>query len=445
MELNEEQRIAFERIQAGENIFLTGPAGAGKSFLVKHIVTWAKEVANKTIATTALTGCAALLLGTKAKTLHSWAGIGLGREPVNILESNIRKRGQVVRHWKKTAILVIDEISMMTPELYEKLDTLGKRLRQSTKPWGGLQLVLCGDFFQLPPVSKGLSGELPGRFVFESPLWAASELKPAVLTQIVRQSDIAFQTLLNECRVGCPSETSIELLNSRQGLDWKDKIIRPTLLFSRNLEVDNVNKKNIDALKTEKQVFKAKTVIRYELDPDESDEEIPVDANLERHVQKLDDDANYTPDLELKLGCQVMLIVNLCVEEGYVNGSRGVITDFEPGTNNPIVQFLQGPPKVIMRQRWKSATNKRVVRSQIPLRVAYAATIHKSQGATLDCALVDIGASTFEYGQAYVALSRVRNLESLYIWGLDPSRIRAHPSVKEFYNTLQQSQRQSDS
>ena len=132
-----------------------------------------------------------------------------------------------------------------------------------------------------------------------------------------------------------------------------------------------------------------------------------------------------------------MLIMNLCVEEGYVNGSRGVITGFEEGTNNPIVQFLQGPPKPIMRQRWKSATNKRVVRSQIPLRVAYAATIHKSQGATLDCALVDIGASTFEYGQAYVALSRVRNLESLYIWGLDPSRIRAHPSVKEFYKTLQ--------
>jgi ATP-dependent DNA helicase PIF1 len=437
MELNEEQRIAFERIQAGENIFLTGPAGAGKSYLVKHIVKWATEVANKSIATTALTGCAALLLGTKAKTLHSWAGIGLGREPVSTLESNVRKSGNAVRRWRKTAILVIDEISMITPELYEKLDTIGKRLRLSPKPWGGIQLVLCGDFFQLPPVSKGISGEMPGRFVFEWPVWVASELKPALLTQIVRQTDIDFQTLLNECRIGRPSEASIELLNSRQGLDWKEHKIRPTLLFSRNVEVDNVNKKNLDAIKAEKQLFKAKTVIRYELDPDESDEDIPTDGNLERHVQKLDDDANYTASLELKVGCQVMLIVNLCVEEGYVNGSRGVIVDFEQATNNPIVQFLQGPPKVIMRQRWKSSTNKRVVRSQIPLRVAYAATIHKSQGATLDCALVDIGASTFEYGQAYVALSRVRNLESLYIWGLDPSRIRAHPAVKEFYETLQ--------
>jgi len=439
MELNEEQRIAFERIQAGENIFLTGPAGAGKSFLVKHIVTWATTIANKTIATTALTGCAALLLGTKAKTLHSWAGIGLGREPVSILESNIRKNGKIVRRWRKTNILVIDEISMMTPELFEKLDSIGKRLRLNQHPWGGIQLILCGDFYQLPPVSKGLSGEMPGRFVFESPLWAASNLKPAHLTKIVRQTDSLFQTLLNECRVGSPSKTSVDLLYSRQGLDWKENKIRPTLLFSRNIEVDNVNQKNLDALKTEKQVFKAKTVIRYELDPDESDEDIPTEGNLERHVQKLDDDANYVPNLELKIGCQVMLIVNLSVEEGLVNGSRGVITGFEEGTHNPIVQFLYGPPKPIMRQPWKSQTNKRLVRSQIPLRVAYAATIHKSQGATLDCALVDIGASTFEYGQAYVALSRVRNIESLYIWGLDPSRIRAHPAVKEFYQTLQTS------
>ena len=434
MELNEGQRLAFERVQAGQNIFLTGPAGSGKSFLVKHIVEWASKE-NKTIAITALTGCAALLLGQEAKTLHSWAGIGLARESIDPLEVIVRKNGKAVRRWRKAAILVVDEISMMSPELFDKLDELGKRLRRSPKPWGGLQLILCGDFFQLPPVSKGLSGEMPGRFVFESPLWKTSELFPALLTRIERQADADFQKLLNECRVGTPSKESIDLLNSRQGLDWKEKKIRPTLLFSRNADVDAVNKKNLEALKTEKRVYAAKTSIRYELLPDESDEEIPTGDILERHVTRLDSDANYVPNLELKIGCQVMLIINLNLEAGLVNGSRGIVTGFDYN-NNPIVQFLQGAPTTIMRQTWKSSGNKRVQRSQIPLRVAYAVTIHKSQGATLDCALVDIGTSTFEYGQAYVALSRVRNVESLYIWNLDPSRIRAHPSVKDFYKTL---------
>ena len=197
-----------------------------------------------------------------------------------------------------------------------------------------------------------------------------------------------------------------------------------------------MNKKNLEALKTEKRVYAAKTSIRYELLPDESDDEIPTGDILERHVTRLDSDANYVPNLELKIGCQVMLIVNLNLEAGLVNGSRGIVTGFDYN-NNPIVQFLQGAPTTIMRQTWKSSGNKRVQRSQIPLRVAYAVTIHKSQGATLDCALVDIGTSTFEYGQAYVALSRVRNVESLYIWNLDPSRIRAHPAVRGFYAILE--------
>ena len=434
MELNEDQSTAFAQVKNGDNIFLTGPAGAGKSFLIQRIVEWAQEE-NKIISVTALTGCAALLLGTHAKTLHSWAGIQLGREEIDKIESTVRKSGKAVRRWRKADILIIDEISMMTPELFDKLDELGQRLRRNPKPWGGLQLVLCGDFFQLPPVSKGLSGELTGRFVFESPHWATSGLKTALLKTIVRQTDVSFQTLLNECRIGKPSEETIDLLKSRQGLEWKQNEIRPTLLFSRNADVDTVNKKNIEALKTERRVYTAKTNIRYELDPDESDEDMPVGDHLERHVTRLDADANYTPILELKVGCQVMLIKNLNLEAGLVNGSRGVVTGFD--TNDcPIVKFLIGPPMSIQRQSWKSATNKRVARTQIPLRVAYAATIHKSQGATLDCALVDVGTSTFEYGQAYVALSRVKNLESLYIWNLDPARIRAHPAVKKFYNEL---------
>jgi uracil-DNA glycosylase len=434
MELNADQTFAFDAVKSGQNLFLTGPAGSGKSYLIRQIVSWA-ESAGKTVGLTALTGCAALLLGNKAKTLHSWAGIGLGRDNVDTLVASINRFPNTKRRWRRTDILIVDEISMMTPELFEKLDAVGKRVRNSAKPWGGIQLILCGDYFQLPPVVKGISGEMagPGRFAFESPAWASSRLRPVVLSKIERQTDPAFQQLLNECRIGEPSEVTIALLKSRQGLDWKSKMIKPTLLFSRNTDVDTINEKNIGALKKPLRIFDALTEITR--NPDAPDVEIPTGEALERIVNKLDNDANYAPHLELCVGAQVMLLVNKDIEVGLVNGSRGVIIDFTGG-GDPIVQFLHGDPVLVGRHEWASNECPHVLRKQVPLRVAYAVTIHKSQGATLDCALVDIGASTFEYGQAYVALSRVRNLESLYIHSLVPSKIKAHPAVVTFYQHL---------
>ena len=433
MELNTDQSKAFDAVKSGRNIFLTGPAGTGKSFLIQRIVEWAPS-AGRTISVTALTGCAALLLG-KAKTLHSWSGIGLGKEPVETLISNIMKKPKLKRVWKKTDILVIDEISMMTPELFEKLDAIGKRIRASEKPWGGIQLVLCGDFLQLPPVTKGLSGEalIPGRFAFESPAWKKARLLPVVLNKIERQTDTAFQKLLNECRIGEPSAETLALLKSRQGLDWKSQLIRPTLLFSRNADVDIINEKNIVALKKPLRMYDAETKI--ERNPEDVDAEIPTGEYLERAEHKLDNDANYCAHLELCVGAQVMLLINKDIDAGLVNGSRGVVVNFRTD-GAPIVQFRHGDAVAIERHRWTSNDTSALHREQIPLRVAYAITIHKSQGATLDCALIDIGSSTFEFGQAYVALSRVRNLESLYIHTLDASRIRAHPAVTKYYEEL---------
>jgi ATP-dependent DNA helicase PIF1 len=434
MELNADQTAAFEAVKSGSNLFLTGPAGSGKSYLIRQIVEWAESTA-KTVGLTALTGCAALLLGNKAKTLHSWGGIGLGRDAVDALVASINRYPATKRRWRRTDILIVDEVSMMTPELFEKLDAVGKRVRNSTKPWGGIQLILCGDYFQLPPVVKGISGEMagPGRFAFESPAWAGARLRPVLLSKIERQTDPAFQQLLNECRIGEPSEATIALLKSRQGLDWKSKMIKPTLLFSRNTDVDTINEKNIGALKKPLRIFDAVSeVVR---NPDAPDVDIPAGETLERIVNKLDNDANYAPHLELCVGAQVMLLINKDIEVGQVNGSRGVIVDFSPA-GDPIVQFLHGDPVVVGRHEWQSNECPHVSRKQVPLRVAYAVTIHKSQGATLDCALVDIGASTFEYGQAYVALSRVRDLESLYIHSLVPSKIKAHPSVVRFYQHL---------
>lgn len=432
--MNSDQLEGFHAVQSGINVFLTGPAGSGKSFLIRRIVEWA-VTNNIQASVTALTGCAALLLGTKAKTLHSWAGIGLGRETADALAAAIMKNPNVKRRWKKTQVLIVDEISMMTPDLFDKLDLIGKRVRGSGKPWGGIQLILCGDFFQLPPVVRGISGEIaiPGRFAFESPTWKDCGLKPVLLSKIERQTDATFQKLLNECRIGEPSADMIALLKTRQGLDWKTRIIRPTLLFSRNADVDTINEKNIAALQKPIRVFDAKTEI-VPLIEDPSIE-IPTGDLLDRFTQRLDNDANYCPHLELCIGAQVMLLTNQDLEAGLVNGSRGVITGFRTD-NIPIVQFMHGDPISVEYHSWRSNDSPIMYRKQIPLRVAYAITIHKSQGATLDCALVDIGSSTFEYGQAYVALSRVRNLESLYIWNLDPLKIKAHPTVVKFYQEL---------
>ncbi len=442
MELNDDQTAAFAAVQSGQNVFLTGPAGAGKSFLIRHIVDWAARI-GKTIGITALTGCAALLLGTNAKTLHSWAGIGLGRDSVDVLVKSALKYPQTKRRWKKTDILIVDEISMMTPDLFEKLDAIGKRVRASPLPWGGLQLIVCGDFFQLPPVVKGISGEtFPGRFAFESPAWKAANLKPILLHRIERQTDAGFQRVLNECRIGAPSAETIELLKSRQNLNWKKQMIKPTLLFSRNSDVEAINEQNIAALKKPLRIYEAKTEVLTNtgLPP----AEIPCGEALERLLQKMDADSSYVVRLELCVGAQVMLLMNKDLEAGLANGSRGVVIGFSDN-NIPIVQFMHGDPVAVEPHTWISSECNAIVRTQIPLRVAYAITIHKSQGATLDCALIDIGSNTFEYGQAYVALSRVRSMESLYVFNLNPAKIMAHPSVVAYYESLMNAEEETNS
>jgi hypothetical protein len=378
----------------------------------------------------AMTGCAALLLGSKAKTLHSWAGIGLGRGTAEALATDILKSPYAKKRWKRADILIVDEISMMPPDLFEKLSQVGKRVRGGTLPWGGLQLILCGDFYQLPPVSKDFAA---GRFAFESPAWAAAKLTPVLLSRIERQTDQAFQKLLNEARVGRLSEESIQTLKSRQGLNWRQQMIRPTLLFSKNADVDTINQANLAALEKPIHTYEAKTVV--ERPEGDAHTEIPTGDLLERLVQRMDADSSYVPTLELCEGCQVMLVYNMAMEKGLVNGSRGVVVGFRPD-GVPVVQFLHGDPVGIEPIEWVSNDSAVLKRLQIPLRVAYAVTIHKSQGATLDCALVDIGSSTFECGQAYVALSRVRDLESLYVWNFQPARVRADPKVDAFYQSL---------
>ena len=429
--MNQEQEDALKGVLKGDNIFLTGQGGTGKSFLIWKIKDAFAE-AGKTLAITATTGCAALLLGHGAKTIHSWASVGLAKEPVSKLVSMIRRGGKGLRRWLTTDALIIDEVSMMTPELFEKLDAIAKAIRMNNKPFGGIQLILVGDFFQLPPVYT--DGQ-ETKFMFESPLWKETIKQTIELTQIMRQSDPVFQELLTEVREGRLSDQHLGILEERRGIDWRREKIRPSLLFSRRMEVDYINTTNLKALKGEKHHYEATT----EFSPAMTKRGISVnDVDVQRAIQKLDRDAPYQPTLVLAAGAQVMLINNIDIDAGLVNGSRGVITHFGTGpTYIPYVLFKNKADAIpLPTVVWEAEDPEGVMRRQIPLVLAYAVTIHKCQGSTLDSALVDIGTSTFEYGQAYVAMSRVKSLEALYVHELDVTAIRAHPKVIAFYDTL---------
>jgi len=435
--LNAEQEAAVRAVATGKNVFLTGAGGTGKSHTIHAITAWATN-AGVRYAVTAMTGCAALLLGLGAKTLHSWAGVGLARESPHELAEAVRRNRKSQRRWMDTHLLIVDEVSMMTPDFLEKLDLVARRVRRNPdKRFGGLQLLLCGDFCQLPPVIRGVSGEEAGpRFLFESTLWPSLIDTTVYLQHICRQTDPVFQRILTEARMGALTPESIGILEKRMGLQWHDNEIRPTLLFNRNAEVDAINRKNMEVLDSELQTYRVQTV-QIDTDTKRTPVQIaPTDPDVQVALQRLDTDSPYDPELTLRIGAQVMLLVNMDQERGLVNGSRGVVKGYTP-SGLPIVQFLSVPERTIVdRANWWLTDYQGIGRSQIPLKVAYAITTHKSQGSTIDSALVDVGSSTFEFGQAYVALSRVRSLEGLYVWKLDPRKIRAHPAVVEYYSGL---------
>ena len=432
-QLNTQQRAAFDAVVDSKSIFITGPGGTGKSFLLENLHDYFKLRSKRKLAITAMTGCAAVLIGPFAKTLHSWAGIGLGRgDPEKIAEAVAMDKRKGPR-WRKTDCLVIDEVSMMTPGLLELLDVVGRRARKCPdRPFGGIQMVFVGDFYQLPPVGSG-------GFAFDSPLWSRVVKDTFFLTEIVRQKDPIFQQILNEARIGELSAESYEILESRKTMDWKRKEIKPTLLFTKNNDVNEINDGQMRKLPGEEYVFVAKTHVPAGMARDVA----------QMLVEKLDKDAPYEVELRLKERAQVMLLKQHYEEKedkdgkktlspvhGLVNGSRGIVTGFS-ADGYPIVKFLNGRTITVRPATWSSDDEPNSLkREQIPLRVAYALTIHKAQGASLDSALVDVGPSTFECGQAYVALSRVRSLEALYIFEISKRAFRTNPAVKAFYGAL---------
>ena len=431
---NESQQEAFDKYLNGENIFITGPGGSGKSFFIQQIYKHAINN-NKRIQVTAMTGCAAILLDSAAKTLHSWANIGLATGSIEDLSNKIKKSNLKRANWTNTSILVVDEVSMMSQKILELLDITGKKCLRNQKSFGGIQLIFSGDFYQLPPVGSS-SDETSSKFCFESPLW--NTIFPSEnnieFNHIFRQDDEVFKKLLNEIRYGKLFRSSLAILEQCVGKKPPpDNLIKPTILYPTKRMVDNMNQDEMLKLITEDYTFSSSIIQDNSLTGRKY-----TSPELEYEINNLNNNSLCEKMLCLRVGAQVMCVANLDMSSRFpiVNGSQGVITEMTT-SGLPIVKFLNGAEMTISHHTWRSEKIPSIGLKQIPLILAWAITIHKAQGITLEQAEIDAGSSIFECGQTYVALSRVKKLSGLYLTSLDPQKIRVKKKVREFYANLQ--------
>jgi ATP-dependent DNA helicase PIF1 len=454
LNLSPEQQLALDEFSKGKNIFLTGPGGSGKTELIKRMVAWCEAKAKK-FQVCALTGCAAILLNCKAKTVHSWAGIGLANgtndEVVRKVISNLFK----MKAWKKIDVLIIDEVSMMSLKIFEILDMIGRRIRKKgDKPFGGIQIVFSGDFYQLPPVGNDPSSTA---FCFESAQWATTFDTTIQLKTIFRQTDKTYTDILNQIRVGKLYKTSYEHLKKHVNKPIPESLLfKPSILLPKRKDVELINASELAKLgDVEQYTYLLARVKPTELVPvgksllndksasasgssssnNEKDFADISESQKEMEYTGLINNIMADKEILLKKGAQVMCIANIDMEcdKPIVNGSQGVIVEFIGGL--PVVQFGSGEKRTIGYHNWVSENFSSIGVKQIPLIHAWAITIHKAQGVSLDLAQIDVGSNIFECGQTYVALSRVKSLEGLYLTALDPGKIKVNKKVQEFYKT----------
>jgi ATP-dependent DNA helicase PIF1 len=450
--LSPEQEYALQAFEEGHNLFITGPGGTGKTHLIRILVKSA-ENRQKKIQVCALTGCASILLGCNARTIHSWSGIRNGKGEIDKIIEDIRKNKKLLKNWREIQILIIDEVSMMSKRIFELLDEIGRNIRHCHhKPFGGIQIVFTGDFYQLPPV--GNVGE-PGstEFCFESILWRETFLEDnhIELLTMFRQKDPIFQSILLNIRKGTINAEQMVILQNHVNREYKPEEhngVIPTKLFPTIARVDNYNRMMFDQIQeiSYDYAVQIKTNCTTFLDSGRviAREDIERCKKITKTVQEREIEylKNNTPCMDilsLKKGAVVMSTVNLDIENGICNGSTGIIIDFQTRIGsipNPIVKFANGIQKTMEIQYWQSEEYPSIAVGNFPLRLAWAMTIHKIQGATLTMAEMDIGNSIFEKGQTYVALSRVQSLDGLYLSDFDPKNIRANPKVTAFYEEI---------
>jgi ATP-dependent DNA helicase PIF1 len=436
--LNEEQKKVFYlAVKDRASLFFTGAAGTGKSFLLKKIIAALKlHYGKEKVAVTALTGIAAININ--GTTLHSFSGIGLGNDLLPDLIKKIQNSKRHQKRWQKIDTLIIDEISMLESGLFDKLEIIARTVRNDNRPFGGLQLIFCGDFFQLPPVTRGKS--LP-RFCFEAQSWKNCLNHSILLTKIHRQNESELIKLLGAVRLGEISSDGLKVLKELEAEPkYPNDGITAVQLAATNEEVNKINGTELEKLPYQLRLYQA---IDWETSPNRLSEIL---RNCLAPQQ-----------LQLKLKSQVMLIKNLSFR--LVNGSQGVVIGFQEQECKikhydwetkksrssmqklvlPVVRFTNGIRKVIEPVEWNAKipyTNiVQASRQQIPLILSWAITIHKSQGQTIERLKIDCR-NIFSEGQLYVALSRATSVKYLQVIGFKKDQILCHSKVNNFYQSL---------
>lgn len=405
---------------SSRNVFLMGGGGTGKTHTLRQLAAVLAEN-GKRVACTATTGVAAITLNQperkiSASTLHRWAGIRLGQGSAENLAKGVLDSRKATERWRQCDVLIVDEVSMLGGKLLDKLEFVARRVRKSQEVFGGLRLVVSGDLLQLPPIKE--------EWVFAAAAWALLDFATFVFAECKRFSDVAYFELLKRARRGALTKADVRVLDGRReayrelfraqgGIEGF--VVKPTFIYSKKVDVEAFNRAELAKLPGAEEVYRAI----------DSFSPRAYDAAASDYQSRLDDAA--PASISLKPGAQVMLKVNLDVEAGLVNGTRGVVV--RAGTDVEILT-RDGAKVLVSRHAW-AITDKRgsAVRSQIPLILAWSCTIHRVQGATIDSAICDVGDEVFCPGQAYVALSRVRDLEGLYLSSFSPKKVYADPGA----------------
>ena len=407
------QERAFLIMKTGVNIYLTGSAGSGKTYLLNKYIDYL-ESHDIPVAVTASTGIAATHMN--GMTIHSWSGIGiknfLGEKELEEMED----KKYLWKRFEKARVLIIDEVSMLHASQLDMVEKVCRRFKRNDKPFGGLQVILSGDFFQLPPVNKN-GEENESGMIFNGKAWQV--LNPAIcyIEEQHRQEDDTLTEILNTIRSNQMEERHYELLRDRIGAKLKDEV-KATKLYTHNINVDDINSIELSQIKNAEKIYQMTS------------------SGPEMLVEILKKSCLAHEKLKLKIGAEIMCIKNN-FEEGYVNGSRGKILGFDKENGNPIIELYNGKKISLKPELWAIEEDGKIKASvsQIPLRLAWAITIHKSQGMSLDNAEIDLS-QAFAYGMGYVALSRVRTLLGISLVGFNADALRVDPKVLEFDQDL---------
>jgi len=398
------QTTALEILKSGQNVFITGSAGTGKTYLLRQYIQYLKERRiHPTIV--APTGIAASHL--KGQTIHSFFALGIRDTVVdNGYVAFLLEKSYLKSRFAKLKVLIIDEVSMVSPEIFASMDKVLRAFKNNPEPFGGVQVIISGDFFQLPPVSREFKEK---RFAWQVPVWKSLALKSCYLQEKFRQDDDRLIKLLDEIRLGEVSEASKKTLEDAFHTQLSQEAT-VTKLYTHNVDVDRINLEELVKLKGKAHTFKYSA------------------KGSAKNIEKIFKTSLVLEELTLKKGAMVIFIKNN-PEKFYVNGTTGVVVDFEGDI--PIVKITTGQKIRVLAEDWQLENDKGeniATVSQVPLRLAWAITIHKSQGMTLDAAQIDLS-QTFEVGQGYVALSRIKNIEGLALLGLNEMALKVDPLI----------------